>query len=125
MYDLDLWGKNRSALAAALDSVQVSTAEAQEVQLALETRVVRVYVQLSLQCRLKDIGQTTLKQRQDILDITQKRFKAGIADQDRPSAGKRPPCRGHDLYDSRATVGTAIQQAAVVGRRYKKYINLP
>ncbi len=79
MYDLDLWGKNRSALAAALDSVQVSTAEAQEVQLALETTVVRVYVQLSLQCRLKEIAQTTLKQRQDILDITQKRLKAGIA----------------------------------------------
>lgn len=79
VYDLDLWGKNRSALAAALDSVQVSTAEAQEVQLALETAVVRAYVQLSLQCRLKDIAQTTLKQRQDILDITQKRLKAGIA----------------------------------------------
>lgn len=79
VYDLDLWGKNRNALAAALDSVQVSTAEAQEVQLTLETTVVRVYVQLSLQCRLKDIAQTTLKQQQDILDITRKRLRAGIA----------------------------------------------
>ncbi len=78
VYDLDLWGKNRSALAAALDSVQVATAEAQEVQLALETTVVRVYVQLALQCMLKDIAQTTLKQREDILSIIQKRFKAGL-----------------------------------------------
>ncbi len=78
VYDLDLWGKNRSALAAALDSVQVATAEAQEVQLALETTVVRVYVQLALQCMLKDIAQTTLQQREAILHIIQQRFKAGL-----------------------------------------------
>ncbi len=54
-YELDLWGKNRSALAAAIDYVQVATAEAQEVRLALETSVVRVYMQLALQFELKDI----------------------------------------------------------------------
>lgn len=78
-YDLDLWGKNRSALAAALDSVQVTAAEAQEVLLALETTVVRVYVQLSLQCMLEETAQATLKQRQEIFDITRKRFAAGLA----------------------------------------------
>ena len=79
VYDFDLWGKNRSALASALDYVQVATAEAQEVQLALETAVIRSYVQLSLQFVLKDVAQATLRQRQDILDITQKRFAAGLA----------------------------------------------
>ena len=78
-YDLDLWGKNRTALAATLDYVQVATAEAQEVRLALETAVVRVYVQLSLQHVLLDIARSTLRQRQDILDITQKRLSAGLA----------------------------------------------
>lgn len=78
-YDLDLWGKNRSALAAALDNVQVATAEAQEVRLNLETAVIRVYVQLSLQHVLLDIAQATLQQRQEILDITRKRFAAGLA----------------------------------------------
>jgi len=78
-YNLDLWGKNRSALAAALDTVQVASAEAQEVQLAMQTAVVRSYVQLSLQFVLKDIAQTTLRQRQDILDITRKRLAAGLA----------------------------------------------
>jgi NodT family efflux transporter outer membrane factor (OMF) lipoprotein len=78
IYDLDLWGKNRSALAAALDYVQMATAEAQEVQLALETTVVRVYVQLSLQYVMKDIAQATLRQRQDIMAITQKRLAAGL-----------------------------------------------
>lgn len=78
VYDLDLWGKNRSALAAALDYVQMSTAEAQEVQLAIETAVIRTYVQLSLQFVMRDIAQATLKQRQEIMEITQKRLAAGL-----------------------------------------------
>jgi NodT family efflux transporter outer membrane factor (OMF) lipoprotein len=78
-YDLDLWGKNRSAYAAALDNVQITAAEAQEVRLALETAVVRVYAQLSLQYVLLDIAQQTLRQRLDILNIIQKRHRAGLA----------------------------------------------
>jgi len=78
-YELDLWGKNRKALAASLDYVQVATAEAQEVRLALQTSVVRVYVQLSLQHVVLDIARSTLRQRQNILDITRKRLKAGLA----------------------------------------------
>ncbi len=78
-YDLDLWGRNRSALAAALDYVQMARAEAQEVRLSLETTVARVYVQLSLEYTLLDIAKATLRQRQDILDISRKRFAAGLA----------------------------------------------
>lgn len=77
-YQLDLWGKNRKAYAAALDYVQVATAEAQEVRLLLQTAVVRVYVQLSLQHVLLDIARSTLRQRQDIYDITGKRLAAGL-----------------------------------------------
>ncbi|MDR3581507.1 MAG: efflux transporter outer membrane subunit [Oryzomonas sp.] len=79
VYELDLWGKHRSALAAALDRVQMTTAEAQEVRLALETAVIRVYVQLSLQFRLLDVAQETLHQREDIRNIIKKRKAAGLA----------------------------------------------
>ena len=78
-YEFDLWGKNRSALAAALDQVQMTTAEAQEVRLALETAVIRVYVQLSLQFKLLDVAQETLHQREDIRNIIKKRHSAGLA----------------------------------------------
>lgn len=77
-YNLDLWGKNRAALAATLDNERMAAAEAQEVQLNLETAVVRSYVQLSLRFVQLDIAKATLKQRQDILDITRKRFNAGL-----------------------------------------------
>ena len=77
-YDLDLWGKNRASLAAALDYLQVASAEAQEVQLVLETAVVRSYLALALQYRLLDIARSTLHQREEILCIAGKRLTAGL-----------------------------------------------
>ena len=78
LYDLDLWGKNRSALAAALDQVQMTEAEAQEARLSLETAVIRLYVQLSLQYSLLDVAKETLKQREHIRDILQSRHTTGL-----------------------------------------------
>jgi len=77
-YDLDLWGKNRSALAGALDQVQMTEAEAQEVKLTLQTAVIRLYVQLSLQYSLLDVAKETLHQREQIRDILKKRHSAGL-----------------------------------------------
>jgi NodT family efflux transporter outer membrane factor (OMF) lipoprotein len=77
-YDLDLWGKNRSALAAALDRTRMTMAEAQEVRLTLETAVIRLYVQLSLQYSLLDVARETLQQREQIRDILKKRHLAGL-----------------------------------------------
>lgn len=118
IYDLDLWGKNRSALTAALDYVQVATAEAQEVQLALETAIVRAYVQLSLQYVLKDIAEATLKQRQDILDIMQKRSAAGLATElDRRQAEVTLPAARADLERISESIELLrIQLSALAGK---------
>jgi NodT family efflux transporter outer membrane factor (OMF) lipoprotein len=89
-YNLDLWGKNRSALAAALDYVKVADAEARVVKLSLETAVVRTYVQLALRFVEQDIARTTLRQRMEILDITQKRLAAGIATEFERSQAEAP-----------------------------------
>lgn len=77
-YDLDLWGKNRTALAAALDDVQLASAESQMSRLTLETAIVRSYIQLSLQFAMQDILKQTLEQRRQLLDITRRRLKAGL-----------------------------------------------
>ncbi|RXZ36878.1 efflux transporter outer membrane subunit [Oxalobacteraceae bacterium CAVE-383] len=78
-YDLDLWGKNRDALAAALDDIQLASAESQMARLTLETAIVRSYIQLSLQFDVQDILRETLTQRERLLDITQRRQQAGLA----------------------------------------------
>ncbi|MDB5991105.1 MAG: hypothetical protein JWQ10_2508 [Herbaspirillum sp.] len=79
-YDLDLWGRNRASLAAALDDVHLASAESQIARLTLETAIVRSYIQLSLQFEIQDIVRQTLAQREHILlDITKRRQKAGLA----------------------------------------------
>ena len=77
-YDLDLWGRNRDALAAALDDARLASAEAQMARLTLETAIVRSYIQLSLDYALQDSVADNLAQRQRILEITRKRRAAGL-----------------------------------------------
>ncbi len=78
-YDLDLWGRNRDALAAALDEVHMASAESQMARLTLTTAIVRSYIRLSLEYALQDSVTDNLAQRQRILDITRKRRAAGLA----------------------------------------------
>lgn len=80
-YDLDAWGKNRAAVVGALDAVQATAADARSVQLALETAVVRSYIQLSLQFALHDVYQTIMQQQQTALDVVARRVHAGLASQ--------------------------------------------
>ena len=77
-YDLDLWGRNRAALSAALGDVQLASAESQMARLALETALVRTYIQLSYEFTLQDVIERSLAQRARILDITRQRKQAGI-----------------------------------------------
>ena len=78
-YDLDLWGRNRDALAAALDDVRMASAESQMARLTLETAIVRAYIQLSLNYALQDSVADNLAQRHRILEITRQRRAAGLA----------------------------------------------
>lgn len=78
-YDLDLWGKHRAALAAALDEVHLAAAEAQVARLSLETALVRSYIQLAYQFTLRDSLRASLEQHQRILEITRKLQRAGLA----------------------------------------------
>lgn len=78
-YDLDLWGKKRKALEAAIDTSHAAAAEAEMARLALEHNIVRAYVQMSLQYALRDIVQETLAHREKALQVVHKRQSAGLA----------------------------------------------
>jgi NodT family efflux transporter outer membrane factor (OMF) lipoprotein len=78
-YDLDLWGKQRHALQAAVDEAKAASAESQIARLALENNIVRTYVQLSLQFALRDIAEDTLVHREKALQVMRKRMAAGLA----------------------------------------------
>lgn len=78
-YDLDLWGRNRSALAAALHDTQMAAAEAQMVRLALQTAVVHSYIQLASAWAMQDAVEASLEQRRRISELTKRRRAAGLA----------------------------------------------
>ncbi|MDR0480638.1 MAG: efflux transporter outer membrane subunit [Gallionellaceae bacterium] len=78
-YNLDLWGRNRDALSAAIDETKVAQAESQMARLGLENQIVRAYLQLALQYTLKDTLEATLRNRQRGLEVTKKRQAAGLA----------------------------------------------
>lgn len=78
-YDLDLWGRNRASLASAVGNVHASEAEVQAVRIAVETAVVRAYLQLWAQCRLEDAYAALYEQAAQARRIVARRKTAGIA----------------------------------------------
>ncbi len=77
-YDLDLWGKNREALKAAISQVQASEADAEVVKLTLTTAVARTYNQLARLYVLHDIAQQEVERREQIDRITAGRIATGL-----------------------------------------------
>ncbi|WP_180722878.1 efflux transporter outer membrane subunit [Paraburkholderia largidicola] len=77
-YDLDLWGKNREALKAAISQLQASQADAEVVKLTLTTSIARTYNQLARLYVLRDIAQQEITQREQIDRITAGRIATGL-----------------------------------------------
>jgi NodT family efflux transporter outer membrane factor (OMF) lipoprotein len=114
-YDLDLWGRNRSALAAALDDVQMAAAESQIARLSLESTIVRAYIELALQYEIQDIVRSTLQQRERILDITRQRQKAGLGTEfDVTLVETALPAAKRELEQSEETIALLRNQLAAL-----------
>jgi len=77
-WELDFFGKNEAALAAAIGAARAAEADAQAAQLLLASSVVRSYFQLArLQAQLA-VAERTLAQRQETLQLVRERFAAGL-----------------------------------------------
>ncbi len=77
-YDLDVWGSQKNAWAGAIDEAKASAADARQVQLALETAIVREYIQLSLMHALRDIAEQRMAIIKQRLAIARRGYVAGI-----------------------------------------------
>jgi NodT family efflux transporter outer membrane factor (OMF) lipoprotein len=117
-YDLDLWGKNREALRAAVSEVEASKADAEAVRLALDTSIARTYNEFARLYALRDIAQNEVDERAQIVRITAGRIANGLdTEVERKTAEA-------DLASSRATltrldgriVVTRYQIAALLGK---------
>ena len=77
-WELDFFGKNRSAFEAALGNAQAAQADRQSARLILAANVVRVYVQLAQLVGQRDVAVRTLAQRTQVLDLIRQRVRAGL-----------------------------------------------
>jgi NodT family efflux transporter outer membrane factor (OMF) lipoprotein len=62
-FDLDLWGRNRAALAAATSEERAAAIDVQQAQLLLTTGIALAYIDLQQQFIERDIRQSTLDLR--------------------------------------------------------------
>jgi NodT family efflux transporter outer membrane factor (OMF) lipoprotein len=77
-YDLDFWGKNRSALEAALSDDKSMEAESQASRLMLSTTVARTYAKLAALYAQRDVAERSIVQRKDLTNLAGQRLRAGL-----------------------------------------------
>ncbi|MGZ3159653.1 MAG: TolC family protein, partial [Burkholderiaceae bacterium] len=77
-YDLDLWGKSAALIRSAEAQTNAAKYDRDAARLALTTSIVRAYSQLATQYDMQDVLLEMKKQRETILDLTQKRLASGL-----------------------------------------------
>lgn len=77
-FDLDLWGRTRSAYEGALDQAHAAQVDRDAAQLLLSASIVRAYVQLQRAYEQLDIAQALATQRDDLRKLVLQRKVAGL-----------------------------------------------
>ncbi len=77
-YELDFWGKNRSALEAALGTAKAAEADAFAARLMVSVAIAHSYVGLQRAFARRDIAEALQRQRERIHQLTTRRFAAGL-----------------------------------------------
>jgi len=77
-WEIDLWGKNRSAYEAALGEARAAEVDAYAARLALSVAIAQAYVDLERAYLQVDVAQETLREREQIYALTRDRNAAGI-----------------------------------------------
>jgi NodT family efflux transporter outer membrane factor (OMF) lipoprotein len=77
-WELDFWGKNRSAIAAALSEQQAAQFEYAETRLLLSTSVAAAYAGLVDLYTLRDNAAETLRLREDTVKLFRQRHDFGL-----------------------------------------------
>lgn len=84
-YQLDFFGRNRAALAAATSSADAAATEAAAVRLQLSTAVASSYAELIRQTAERDAARETVRVRQDSAELVRQRFNQGLENEGQAS----------------------------------------
>lgn len=77
-YTLDLWGRNRAALAAALGQEAAARADLAQARLILASAITRSYIQLDRVLQQRQVAAARLAQQQALGDLIRQRQAAGL-----------------------------------------------
>ena len=77
-WELDFWGKNRKALAAAVSETRASEADLAEARLVLSTAIAGAYADLTRLMAERDVALRAVQSRQETLDLVRRRVTNGL-----------------------------------------------
>lgn len=116
-FDLDLWGRNRAALAAATSEAEAARVDAAQARLMLTTGIASAYADLAGYYRALAVAQDAVRVRGASADISGKRAAAGIENQsaERQAASRAASARADVTALEEAIATTRNRLAALVG----------
>jgi NodT family efflux transporter outer membrane factor (OMF) lipoprotein len=77
-FDLDLWGRNRAAYAAATSEARAAMADAAQARLVLSVAITAAYAELGRHYRERDNAAATLANRRSMRDLVAQRQRNGL-----------------------------------------------
>jgi len=77
-WELDFWGKNRAAVAAATSDARASQADLAEARLVLSTAIASAYADLDRLWAERDVAERNVQSRLETLDLVQRRVANGV-----------------------------------------------
>jgi NodT family efflux transporter outer membrane factor (OMF) lipoprotein len=77
-WNIDFWGKQAAIIGRAHDNVRAAALDAAAARLALSGALAQTYINLLLAYQDNDIARESVREREEILKLTQGRFNAGL-----------------------------------------------
>lgn len=116
-WELDFWGKNRAAVAAATSEIQAAKADAAAARLMLSTAVASTYADLARLYAERDVAEQAVRVREETQGLVQRRVTNGLDTQaELKQAEASPPAARADLAAlDEAIAQTRNQIAALLG----------
>jgi NodT family efflux transporter outer membrane factor (OMF) lipoprotein len=117
-WELDFWGKNRSAWESAVGEAKAAEVDEHAARLALSADIAQAYVRLQRAYLELDVAQTTLRERERIYTLTRDRNDAGIDSRlELKQAESALPATREEIAELQETIDvTRNQLAALLGQ---------
>lgn len=116
-FDLDLWGRNRAALAAATSETEAARVDAAQARLMLTTGIAAAYADLAGYYQALDVANEAVRVRTASADLSGERARAGIENQasQRQAESRAASSRADVVALEEAIATTRNRIAALLG----------